>query len=437
MEPSPDLLSLPNEILGQICVHAQDSDETKSRGKEWLRAARLTCKQLCVVATVEFGKQFLASVPVMVARGSLETLFDICKHPLIGPQVTEIQLYGCRSSRYALHMLQEELEECLGSNNLHQARQIRHQLNLLLDFREQEIEFETFQGIFQHLESALKTICGHGSSVTLSVFTDVSVKPLDHIRASKQISQDSQDTLHDNFGVDCVRSTLQTLLVAAARSGCPVERLKIGSDTWYEGAEDISGVETTFKESLLSKVKVLHVRMNRCNFVKHFQETLNIILQPTRNLAELYLRFEQINQTFLHGGDVDICARLIHSVQSRCLHKIELQEMVCRPSDILALLDNNSDTVKDLRLSEVILLGSWSVVMTWIRDHCSLEFMSARKLLEFEEDETDETGHFWNGDEVTWVDDGFGRWDESGDLSHLDSYLEQKRKEQAEIREED
>lgn len=55
---------------------------------------------------------------------------------------------------------------------------------------------------------------------------------------------------------------------------------------------------------------------------------------------------------------LDICARLIHSVQSRCLREIELQEMVCRQSDILALLDNNSNTVKDLRLSEFILLGS-------------------------------------------------------------------------------
>ncbi|KAG9800993.1 hypothetical protein KCU95_g69, partial [Aureobasidium melanogenum] len=86
---------------------------------------------------------------------------------------------------------------------------------------------------------------------------------------------------------------------------------------------------------------------------------------------------------------LDICARLIHSVQSRCLREIELQEMVCRQSDILALLDNNSNTVKDLRLSEFILLGSWSVVLIWIKDHCSSEFMSARKLLEFK-DETDQ-----------------------------------------------
>lgn len=45
------------------------------------------------------------------------------------------------------------------------------------------------------------------------------------------------------------------------------------------------------------------------------------------------------------------------------------------------------------------------MVLIWIKDHCSSEFMSARKLLEFK-DETDVTRRFWNGYEVTWVDDG-------------------------------
>jgi hypothetical protein len=60
--------------------------------------------------------------------------------------------------------------------------------------------------------------------------------------------------------------------------------------------------------------------------------------------------------------------------------------------------------------------------------------MSARRLFEFEQNASE---HLWVFDEVSWVDDGFGGWDESGDLSHLDRYLEKKRKEQAKLEEDD
>lgn len=108
--------------------------------------------------------------------------------------------------------------------------------------------------------------------------------------------------------------------------------------------------------------------------------------------------------------------------------------MVCRQRDILTLLEKNKDILEDLRLMEVTLLGSWSTVLMWIRDNCSLKFLKVDALLEFEENASGDLHHH---DEKVWLDSGFDVQDGSGDLSHLDELLEQKRKEQASLEEED
>lgn len=139
---------MPNEILTEICSHVRDGDDTESRGKEWLRAVRLTCKKLHVPATVEFGKRFLTAVPVMAARESLETLFEICKHPLIGPQVTEIQFYGRRYCSNSFSDLSDEVEHILDNRNLRWARKFTRQLRSVLDFLDEEFDIERYQGSF-------------------------------------------------------------------------------------------------------------------------------------------------------------------------------------------------------------------------------------------------------------------------------------------------
>jgi hypothetical protein len=91
---------MPNEILAKICTHAVDDSDGRSllgRGKKWLTAVRLTCKQLYPSATAEFAGRFFVSLRVMVARGSLETLLEVCKHPVIGPRVSGIALYSTAS----------------------------------------------------------------------------------------------------------------------------------------------------------------------------------------------------------------------------------------------------------------------------------------------------------------------------------------------------
>lgn len=59
----PDLLSMPNEVLANICAAVvDDRGGDMGCGRETLRAIRLTCKQLYPPATTEFAKRFLTTL---------------------------------------------------------------------------------------------------------------------------------------------------------------------------------------------------------------------------------------------------------------------------------------------------------------------------------------------------------------------------------------
>lgn len=108
--PPPDLPSLPNELLAKICVYAVD-EEPSMRGKNWLRAVRLTCKLLYTPATDKLAKRFFKSLAVMVSRRSLQELVTFCKHDLIGPYIQEIVFHPCQLNARFLSMKRLILDE--------------------------------------------------------------------------------------------------------------------------------------------------------------------------------------------------------------------------------------------------------------------------------------------------------------------------------------
>ncbi|KAH0168154.1 hypothetical protein KCU67_g3593, partial [Aureobasidium melanogenum] len=423
---------MPNEILTEICTHAYDGVDTESRGKEWLRAVRLTCKQLNVPATVEFGKRFLVSVPVMVSRFSLGTLLDICRHPLIGPQVDEVSLYGKRYCATSIPLLDEWLGDHLDKRNLRGFRETKRRWDSALEFLDEELEIEQYQGAFRHLVNALQTLQSYGKLVTLAVTTDESVKPIGHLQVTELLSQGTFSNAIDH---DCIRSSLRLLLVAAARSNCHVGRIRITADEYTDHEERHSRTSDPVVEEsvakLQSRVKVVHIDLHREKVTFELRDVVSIVLERMESLVELHIRTaDDVDLTYRDRIMPDF-NRMLRSIASRCLRIIKLEDTLCSQKAILFLLKRNRETLRELNLSDVLLQGSWEEVMMWVRDHCSLTFLSASRLVELDE-------NFDDTEEEYWVDeDGFGERDETGDLSSLDSFLVQKRREQDRSNEED
>ncbi|KAH0369537.1 hypothetical protein KCU65_g3296, partial [Aureobasidium melanogenum] len=176
-KPPPDLVSLPNEILAQICANAADSEPSDTvdgelrglpDGKHWLQAVRLTCRRLYDPATVEFAKRFLTRPCVMLSRYSLQQLIDLCKHPLVGPYVQEVCFCPYRMSRAFLDQLNQQLYRLMHDDRLNSLNMVKTYLVWYVDKLEDELRLEKQKQTKRLLEEAFKALRVCDTPVTLS-----------------------------------------------------------------------------------------------------------------------------------------------------------------------------------------------------------------------------------------------------------------------------
>jgi hypothetical protein len=393
MEPSSRLLSMPNEILTNICAYAVD-DGDKWSGKCWLQAVRLTCKQLYPPATTEFGRRFLTRLPVMAARCSLEILLKICENPLIGPHVVEIKLYGCRVDQKLVSPLRRNLESRLRERDLQGIRQARHRLQLFMDFLEEEVELEQHVGIFQLLVNAFKAIRSYGHAIGLTVFTDSDAEyprgVLGEQEAIEQLSEDGGSALWTMITHESVRPSFRILFAAVAKSGCRMDRLDfIDSEYWYDPASTKREKDNSLNfpaVSFLLDVKALCLDFTCDLFTNNLDEFFNTISRLTKNLESLCVKQNSFPSESFLWAEADSFGRTINSFTSERLHRIELDQASCRQADLISMLRRHKATMTHFYLSEFGLVGSWEEVMIWIRDNCSLASLRMDDLYEYYEE---------------------------------------------------
>jgi hypothetical protein len=417
---------MPNEILAKICAYAVDGyewhDDPPWRvGKEWLIAVRLTCKQLYHPATTEFGKRAFACLSVLVARGSLEKLLKICNHPVFGPQVRQIALYGLRLDQSCWSKLKGALKSCLLKIDLEGVREMRCILQAFTALLEQEVEFQLHTGIFQLLVDALGAIRGYGHSVGLAVFTHLEDKYSHRIIGRQEVIEPilpcptfPSDSLFDRDGVE---SSFNTLLVAAATSGCRVNRIVL-DNLIYAPLRPVKRINSTLPTAdVLLDTKAFHMHVHKRIFTNGLDVSVNAVLLLTNNLEDFHLDIHSHPKRGGHRHHMEHCGRLIQSLQSNCLRKITLERAKCRQNDLILLLDRHKDTIRELHLSRLKLVGSCEEVMIWIRDRCSLARLRMSSLYEYDK----------NNRKVVPTE----KFDYLGNLSDLDNFLQQRGKKQA------
>ncbi|KAH0285320.1 hypothetical protein M436DRAFT_60045 [Aureobasidium namibiae CBS 147.97] len=423
-KPSPDLLSMPNEVLANICTYATDGDDLRSQwreGKSWLKAVRLTCRQLYNSATTEFADRFLTTLYVMGARVSLETLLKICEHPLIGPRIRNISFYGCRLNRDMLSSLRRGVDSSFRGGDLRDIREARARLQAFLDFLEEEVELEQRAGIWFLLVKALRAIRGYGNPVSLAVFNypDTDPQMLGYQEVLERVSEDHRGSgIEDVLTRDGIRSSFDTLFSAAARSQCRVEGLSLDvRHSWCETDFPQRRMDNGFcahSSQVFLNLKALDFTVTADLFINDLDGLLRSFLSLSKNLESLYLAcdcdLEDKSTSF---------GRAIESFQSDCLRHADIGCGICSQADLVSFLGRHKSTLRDLRLSFVTLEGSWEEIMLWIWDQCSLKYLNILQLYAYDKD----------GHEVLWADrEGF-----SDVLSQLNKLLDDKRGKQTEL----
>lgn len=173
-DPPPGLLSLPNEILGNICTYAVDK-EPSTCGKDWLRAVRLTCKQLYTPATEELAKRFFKSPAIMASRRSLQRLAALCKHDLIGPYIREIIFYPCQLDTMFLERIQHNLGRGKLTRDLVVVAKAKRHIQWYFDRLEDEIRLKDSGDANTFLEQAFGALRAYRKPIKLIARTSMSL----------------------------------------------------------------------------------------------------------------------------------------------------------------------------------------------------------------------------------------------------------------------
>lgn len=162
------------------------------------------------------------------------------------------------------------------------------------------------------------------------------------------------------------------------------------------------------------------------------QNGLDKILEATLPFANaLEKAYLGIGQDAEGGSSLSILAsvaRVLGSINSDELVRLELSLTSLRKADILKVLYQHKKTLKQVILEEVALAGSWVQLISWIRNNLSLDKLVINGVSELDEQDLTERG---DGRPTLWVRGGFDIRGPAKMQPALDKFLAQKRKESA------
>ncbi|THY09459.1 hypothetical protein D6D01_09507 [Aureobasidium pullulans] len=377
MNYPPNLLSLPNEVLDEICA------QIEAWGFPWpeiythpLMFLRLTCKHLYVPATKEFAKRFLVNPHVMVNNYSLNALVEICKHPLIGSYVRGITLEAYRLCHDRFSSNASDLSEWAAEGDTEEMRRIMALLQGHMDALEEESMLEDTGRAVDLLTEALKHIKVHHNFACLSLSAKRATLPLG---GNKGLGKLSGHRNHDWRSVTWLlksRATLRMLLDAAQRSECQVDELAFivpDGEVPYELESSVNLVTGTSID-IFAGLKSIKLEL-RSYDTDLTTEDLALILPIAKCISTLELAAKVYKEGEIVIGAkpaTDHATSILRSVRSNALRRVHLSSLVCEQRDLQAFLDKHRSTIKELLLTEIVVVGSWNQMLEWFSDNLCL-----------------------------------------------------------------
>ncbi|KAG9893754.1 hypothetical protein KCV05_g13108, partial [Aureobasidium melanogenum] len=275
--PPPNLLSMPNEILAKICAYAIDDDDVWKKGKRWLRAVRLTCKQLYTPATLEFGKRFLQDPFVMMTYYSLQALNDICAHPLFGPRVDGISVDAYRLEEWDPDWWYKKLTKSVRARDTEEMEAAGQELQERLNVYREEFELDDNGRAAKLIAKALKLIQQHNKPVSMALLATTHVLPIGYNRG-----------WGNGYNYQ-MKKTFRTLLSAAQRSQCRINKFicEIPEDQITDPNPDIDMVEIAKNTGAFAELECIQLKIY--SYVSDYTVGICGALELAENISELEL----------------------------------------------------------------------------------------------------------------------------------------------------
>ncbi|KAG9604774.1 hypothetical protein KCU77_g1148, partial [Aureobasidium melanogenum] len=370
----------PPEVLATIF-----SDQ--SLNSKDIKSLRLTCKELHPTATREYAERYLTEPFFILSRYSLNSLVDICKHPVISPHVRVIGIVAntlhIRGLRERVCRVEEKISDYSYRVD-HMAREIAR-ISEYAKICKEQVELESSGEARKLLLSALSAL-RHSFAITItndvesmgpikviglpsSIYHDDrwfgkrSYKMMDRDPKMKSLFKLVQEALAE-MSLEDRRLFTALELIMRRRSQMP--KPSDGYQDHIAGLQNINWVYSGLKTFQLDMD--LQALQSQESFI-----SLDHLFRAAPNLQELSLTAGCSGKRAVGAHSLKRITKLFDIQTKFELRVLDLQEVACTLEALLTLMQRHKQTLTDIKLTKVALLGSWKDCLTWMHQNHDLE----------------------------------------------------------------
>ncbi|TIA06658.1 hypothetical protein D6C80_10209 [Aureobasidium pullulans] len=363
-QPTPGLLKCPNEVLANIFSNPGLS-------KNDIKALRLVCTQLRPLATRVFAQRYFTDPFVILSRYALEALVEICEDPIFSPHVQSIGFLT--TTLHPDDSTKKALEE----------------LNAFTQFSAEQVHLESSGEAERLLARAISAL---GRPMVVTVTNDIdSISP---IGVSKVPSNRYYNRLYDpttsnashhygKSGCSDVHSRMRDLLRVVTRA---IYQMELGDRDHFEGLKiklkqrsympqryDCLG-SLQASEGIYECLTSLHLEMDCASLrekgsIAALQHLFTVVLCLQKlTFITSWARGNTIATLLLTN-----ISRWLETPSKFNLRTLVLQEVACTQETLLSIMKRHRETLREIELSGVTLLGSWKGCISWMMENLHLE----------------------------------------------------------------
>ncbi|THY61490.1 hypothetical protein D6C97_03449 [Aureobasidium pullulans] len=380
-QPTPGLLKCPNEVLANIFSNPGLS-------KNDIKALRLVCTQLRPLATRVFAQRYFTDPFVILSRYSLEALVQICKDSIFSPHVQSI---GFLTSTLCPHGISERasrLQKAILEGNQESTTQELLTLNAFTEFCEEQVHLECSGEAEKLLASAISALA---RPITVTVTNDitsinpigVSKVPSDRYYNSSYTQKSPRRAYSREDGYSEVRSRMKHLLRLVPNAIYQMDlgdrkhfeglKIQIRKDTYMSHHDDCLG-GLHMSQGIYRCLKSLHLEMS-CYALRDKRSIAGLkdLFEVVPDLQKLTFVTDWVRGTTIAKLFVTNMTRWLDTPSAFSLRVMALEEVVCTSESLLGVMERHKKTLKEVKLSGVTLLGSWTKCISWMMENLHLE----------------------------------------------------------------
>lgn len=384
MAPNTGLLACSNEVLTMIF-------NNPSLSKKDIKSLRLTSKELCPAATREFAMRYISEPYVVWTRDSLQTLVEVCQHPIFGPQIRSIGFLTTTLSDGGLRSRSSNLtfsivEDNKNGNLARKQASIKEYGDLCI---EQTHLIDSGKG----KKLLVKALSALGRPFTIRVTNEPQTIDLRQVLSLSKIMYRygfrPGDRVYVSSDICYQTRTLFGLIeeaIAEVRSGTMLRSLDFFIRHHYnDSIMDVTGFYKGMRE-LCFDVDTATLRDGNTF------GALKRLLMAAPNLELLTFSAGRNNKRPVPLSSMSLFTDILSIETTYRLQVLKLQEMACSLDSLQKLMEIHKQTLIRIEFVRVMLLGSWKDCLLWIRKELELVEFHIEKVCNLDRNKTNVQG---------------------------------------------